>query len=259
MSLESILNGLNFAGPEFHKQRVGKLTLGLSVLKPGGRCQVSVAPVLDKNESGRPQPGVKRYNYAKKCDFSLMPSECRALVTAAPKVMAGTYENPNPKVDEKYKSVFQVEHYPREGKSYFNMFRPERGGTPVPSIGITISTPKDSGFESNTFIMSQEEKDEFLDFVTNCAKNLPFYTALSSGICKAIRSTLPRGEYKGGDPAGRSRVSGTPAGRSRVTSTIEHPADRHVDTKAPNDFQPEDLASVKEGGGSAGDYDWDFR
>lgn len=100
--------------------------------------KIAIAKALNpNNRGGRVAKGTKVYDYTNQAFFSMSHTECTRLFYSFDAILKGTYSNPDPKTEEKYKSNFTIKHY-REDKS-LNMLsinRVENNGAIYINISI---------------------------------------------------------------------------------------------------------------------------
>jgi hypothetical protein len=241
MDLQTILNNLSLEATTFYKQPRGdqkgvRFSMGVTLVK-GGKCQLNLTPTYDGITSGRPQKGVKQYEYAKKVDFSLEPHECNSIAAVIPALVNGNYENPA--AEKPFKNTFQIEHYPSGGKSRLLLYRPQSSTGSIPTISMTIMPSKDSGLEKVSFTFNPSELKMFSDFVKKCGSELPFYSSLFHGFAKMLKSSIAIG---GNNTDSEDRKT---SGNSHITSEEDYP-------ESYSDAQPVSTTSSVE------EYNWDF-
>jgi hypothetical protein len=164
--------------------------LGLSI-SINGNLRIQLSKALDANDRSRPTEGVPKYDHENKAIFSLNSNECFHILNNINQILDGSYQDPDPKCDPKYKNVFKITHYPENGTSRLLLQKDKESD----NLKVSIIT---SGNEMISFILNYNkeraryDRSIFLSVVENVAKNGAFETVLFKSLVRLLRSSVPR-------------------------------------------------------------------
>lgn len=164
--------------------------LGMAISMEG-KLQLHIAKKKDDVGKGKPQKGVPQYDNENRVNFTLSANECFHIVNNIKEVINGTYSDPDPRCDPKYKSTLKIVHYPSEGA--VSRLTLQQDAKDPDALKLTISVP---GSEPLSFILSYNkdkgryERSVFLSVVENVAKTGPYNTQLFKSYVTILRGML---------------------------------------------------------------------
>ena len=186
--LFKLINKVSFKvrGVDFFNPRIAHVCLDVSVIT--GSMQVKIARTLNPNHNGRIEKGAKIYDNDNSAEFSISATECASIYRSIPMLLKGTYTNPDPKIDSKFKNAITITHFRNNKPSRFLLERSkDKNGNITGSLRVSLFPPEGEGVPAS-YMFRPEEMVIFNNFVKHCAIDLPYHTCVVNGVIKLIKS-----------------------------------------------------------------------
>lgn len=182
MDMKDFFKKFRFENPVIYSTNA---SIEWSVTDKFRKMSIKITPAIDGASKGRPQKGVKKYDYDKTVFFSLEIHECWTLLSVYDKLVKGDF-NLNDK-NEKNRGKLVFTHFSNETPNYL-IIEPSKEEGSITG-GLRLGIVKNKG-GSCGFQLTAAQTKRFMAFVGNCAKNLDFTGATFSCLKAMVNMNI---------------------------------------------------------------------